>query len=249
MAGSAALSQARDLYNAGKKQELLAPAAAYALEEQDIQLLESLKKANWDASLIMGQMPADGIFYPYTPLTYSALLLSSKSLSWLIYKCDLSLEDRDGNLRRAIDVILERDPTLYGEVLNVVKRDMEPVEADALEELASNVYGKFSNSKNKLATVNGESPGKLWKNFDAHLQKMEFILSQRRTLEQRGRGGYGNNVVKAKNLHVKWKSIGEHIYEYTIVSSTGDWGSGGISGKIYFRYGYWLTKDQESWDS
>lgn len=121
------LSAEREAYNAGKKQELLSSAAAYALEAGDTHLLDALKNAGWDSSKNLGQMPDQETYIKSTPLTFSTLVGAEGGVRWLLESCGLSRDSRDGNLYRPIDVLLKAQNS--GDALSLSKEEGDGLRA------------------------------------------------------------------------------------------------------------------------
>lgn len=239
------LSVEREVFNAGKKQELLSSAAAYALEAEDIQLLNALKKAGWDTSKNLGQMPDQDVCLKFTALTFSTLIGAEGSVRWLLESCGLSPDSRDGNLRRPIDVLIERQ--ISNDALSITKDDFEVFlqllqrknqaeESGALEELTCSVIGKFGQAQYSIKSINNAPPPDEWQQFEKTLETTK-ALADPATDERRP-------VVK---LQVKWDKVAVDEYRFSVSSGNDGWG-GGVGGVIYHKHGYWLTKDTKYWD-
>ena len=241
------LSSEREVFNAGKKQELLSASAAYALEAEDIQMLRALKKAGWDASKQLGQMPDQDLHLKLTPLTFSTLLGAEESVRWLLETCGLSRDSRDGNLDRPIDVLVLIQTPGYGfapdkkkieGLQQLLHRETQPEEAGAMEELTGSVISKFGKAQHSIKSVNDAPPSDTWK-------QLEKALEQTSDLEDREQENKREGVI----LRVKWDQIAKDEYRFSVVSGGEEWGGGGVSGVIYHKFGYWMTKDVKYWDS
>ncbi len=247
------ISSEREVFNAGKKQELLSSTAAYALEAEDVQLLDALKKAGWDPSKKLGQMPDQDLYLNYTPLTFSTLVGAQGGVRWLLESCGLSPDSRDGNLDRPIDVLL-RDanrtndafsPTEdeINKLLPLLERKSQPKEEQAIEETCVSVVGKFGSAHYTLQSVNGAPAPDLWRQYGKDLEKIY-------ALEERSQEDVGEERKQPKNvtLKVRWDKVAVDEYRFSVSSGDNGWG-GGVSGVIYHKYGYWLTKGIKYWDS
>ncbi len=241
------LSAEREVFNAGKKQELLSSAAAYALEAEDTQLLDALKKAGWNPSKNLGQMPDQDVYFKFSPLTFSTLLGAEGSVRWLLESCGLSLDSRDGFLERPIDVLIQRqmsddalalDKKEVEVFLRLLERNTKPEEAGALEELAFRVIDKWGHASYSIKSLNDAPPLDMWKQF-------EKTLEGTAALKDRGAAKKRPDTT----LRVTWHKLAGDEYQFSVSSGEGEWGGGGVSGVIYHRYGYWLTKDEKYWDS
>lgn len=249
------LSQDRVMYNAGSKQDLLSPAAAYAIEEGDVEMLNLLKRAGWDASKSQGYMP-NGLYHRFTPITYAALLRNEKSIAWLVSDGGILPNSRDGNLQRAIDIIVDRKGW-QGEVdqdfnLNIISLDVPAKESDALEELTSKIVPKFGLGNYTLKKVNNELPGKRFEMLGRHLSAMKLLHSDQKALQGKRDLELGTEskvAPKDINIYIKWNKVDHESYEFSVVDSDGGLSGGGVSGIIYFMHGYWLTKDLKVWDT
>lgn len=264
-------TETRTGYTAGNKQELLSPAAAYAIEVQDISLLESLRSAGWNPSLPLGRMPDSPYNVKSTPLTLATLCEKEKSLAWLVYTCKVPPETRDNSGMRGIDWatfdvgVEERDVfgkerTINVAIVNLLKREVQPIENEALTELAYNISRK-SGGRMRLYSVNGEKPGASWKGFD-ELLKVAQAEEKLRNIPVESRQENTKTETALKNqdsseaqeesiddLVVEWTRVDETTYKFDFSTSRQAMSGGGMSGRIYFKYGYWLSKIEKAWDS
>lgn len=234
---SSCLAEERGVLNAGKRQDLLAPAAAMALEEENIKLLGTLKDSGWNPALVLGAMPDKDIEIECNPLTYACLLNKVKSLDWLVRQCGLSLDSRDGNLHRPIDILLENEVNSKDALL-LIGRKGAPKESDALEELACVVIRKFGSACD-LELVNGSKPDGVWNGFDASMAKIAAIVAD---------DTKGQAPSKPVPISIEWKKINEHHYEFSIGRSSNSWGAG-ARGEMDLKYGFWVLKNVKFFDS
>lgn len=247
------ISSGREVFNAGKKQELLSTTAAYALEAEDVQLLDALKKAGWDPTKKLGQMPDQDLYLKCTPLTFSTLVGAEGGVRWLLESCGLSPYSRDGNLDRPIDVLLRdanRTKDAFSptedeikKLLPLLERKSQPEEEQAIEETCVSVVGKFGSAHYTLQSVNGAPAPELWRQYGKSLEKTY-------ALEDRSEENVGEEKKQPKNvsLKVRWDKISPGEYRFSFSKDDHGWG-GGVSGTVYHKYGYWLTKDVKNWDS
>lgn len=240
------LSSEREVFNAGKKQELLSSAAAYALEAEDVQLLNALKKAGWDPSEKLGQMPDQDLYLRYTPLTFATLVGAEGGVRWLLESCGLSPNSRDGDLNRPIDVLMRGqihnddfspDKKEIEVLLTLLQLKTQPEEAGALEELTRSVIRKFGQAQYSIKSLNDAPPIDLWQQFEKTLETTA-ALEGRVTDKKR----------PVVILKVKWDKVAVDEYRFSVSSGDDGWG-GGVGGVIYHKHGYWLTKDEKFWDS
>ena len=79
----------------GAVDNLLSPAVAYAIETNDIQMLEMLGKRNWDFSKDLSA--PDGVphvmWVEQSPLWYAVFLRSKKAVEWLMEFGKVSIDD------------------------------------------------------------------------------------------------------------------------------------------------------------
>ncbi len=248
-------SQDRVIYTAGKKQELLAPAASFAIEDENIALLDALKKAGWDPSLPIGKVPGELEFISFTPMTMATLGRSEKVLRWLIQEGKVSLDNRDAFLERAIDRISskedldERDLNEVNAVMRLLERDVKPQFTEAMDELACNAVSKFGNGRYRLIQVNGAAPAGEWLKFDESFSRFQKLANARTEERLDKTSGVEDSPEDAepKPLRVTWEETDDGGFRFLVADANTDWG-GGTSGVIYFKHGYWLTKDRKSFD-
>ena len=254
-------AEERTNYAAGIKHDLLSAAAAYAIEEDDILLLKQLRSSGWNPNLILGRMPGQNNSLRYTPLTFAALCEAKKSIAWLLDTCKVSLDARDSYNERAIDVAIGKKLRDDHPIFNLLKRDLQRKEKDALAELACLICDK-SLDPMKLHHVNGGMPGTLWDQFDELLVKVraETVLQNEEPAglipdksnpeaRQKKNDTSGAKASEPDNLNIQWNQIGEDTYEFKFSTSDQPMSGGGMSGRIYFKFGYWLCEIKKTWDS
>lgn len=231
----------------GERQDLLSPAAAYAIEKGDLRLLKSLRTAGWDPSL---PMRFHVITRDRIPLTYAAEFGQLEITRWLIETCGISPGARDGSNDRAIEATMDFERQEIDEsctkVVEYLKRDGQPTEAGAIRELACSFPwpGRFN------ITINRAPPDKEFTSFPKWL-KEEALRSERYhsyvlEFDKLGKDAQANEVPQSdepRKLEVDWEKVNDREYQFLIATE-----SGGSNGVIRFRFGYWITTVKESWD-
>lgn len=240
------------------KQQLLSGAALAALADQDVRLLEALKASGWDSSLPLGRMP-DGELLSFSAATYSALKCYEKNLAWLINENRRCLLERDGYLRRPIDIALEDLPEGLAEypeevkkhesTIKMLERDGKPVESEAIEEVAQFACRKFGGgSILRIHRVNGKEPGKPWENFDGYIAKLQSLENS--LSDKKKDAGESSEPAEPARLLIQWKLADDNSLHFVVTKKTeGDWGSGGVKGELRNKHGYWIAENVNFWDS
>jgi len=178
-------------------------------------------------------------------------------MTWLLHTCKVSLDARDIYLRRAIDVAIDMKVPDNHAVMIILKRDIPAGDNDALTELAYKI-SLMSMRRMKLQTVNHKKPGALWQKFDERLHKIQINVQRMNTLisgsdepevEKTKLAAMETNTEEVDNLNIIWKRIDENIYEFSFSTCDHPMSGAGMKGRIYFKYGYWLTKVESTWES
>jgi len=227
----------------GLRHNLLSPAVAYAIETNDIQMLEMFGNRNWDFSMDLS-VP-DGaqhtIWEGRPPLWYAIFLRSAKSVEWLLKFGKVSVDDVSDQGSRPADLLIYKERTkaeqaLLSEIIDAVKKDRDGGEPNAIREFFRHISDLRNRSKSPILVSINKIPAQ-----EDWLQKLMPYAEVK------------PGVVPAADfsrsyLDISWKKDENgrfycgYNYRYGLSGH-------GLNGKIFSRYGFWYLRVDNSWES
>lgn len=202
--------------------ELQSSVIVYAMETGDDEMLaKALKGIPKDFIMTGANNRSWGDFSPLTFAVFNGKLDAVK----LLIGQGFSVDHFDGYGCRPIDWILEME--LENKAINeLIYREEDGGEAKAIEAFVSRSLSYWSDDDIQCS-VNGESPSANWQKAIEALADADG---------------------KEAGISIHWEQVDGSSFKYTF-SFGGNLSGGGGQGALFSHQGYWVFKDEETWDN